>query len=222
MFSEIFSQKKPSPPHLLSYGFTHTGAEYRYSCLIRNGEFCLHVTFDKLWHVDTVLTEGDTGEEYTLYKTTAQGNYVGQVREDIGAVLQDIADRCFDASPFKQEQTLALVAHAASVYGDAPAFLWERTPGNGILRRQDSGKWYGAILTVSAQKLGLDDNRVVEIVNLHGTPADVAKLLERPQVYPGWHMNKKSWYSVILDGSLADEELFVLLAESYRLAGKGK
>ncbi len=46
----------------------------------------------------------------------------------------------------------------------------------------------------------------------------VTELLPRPEIYPAWHMNKKSWFTVILDGSVENEELFAHLVESYRLA----
>lgn len=220
MFDEIFAQKKPCPDRLITYGFELRDGVYRYTCSLMDGDFQLHITVDPLGGVDTSLTESDTDEAYTLYKTTAQGIYLGQVREAIAAVLQDMADHCFTSSRFRQEQTIQLLAHAAAVYGDQPEFLWETTPQNGILRRADSGKWYAAILTIPKNKLGLDSQQVVEIVNFHATPADVEQLLKRPGIYPGWHMNKKSWYTIILDGSIANEDLFRLMADSYRLAGK--
>ncbi len=220
MFNEVFAKRKLSPMQLSEYGFDTVGSDYRYTCEIMDGDFLLHVIFDRHGNVETSLTECDTGEDYSLYKTTAQGTYVGQIREAITEVLRDIADHCFAASPFRQEQTLQLLAHAAEVYGDEPEFLWESTPNNGILRRKDSGKWYGAILTIPKNKLGIDSKHIVEIIDLHGTPEQIGQLRQRPEFYPGWHMNKKSWYTVILDGSVDNDELFALLAESYRLAKK--
>ncbi len=220
MFREIFLKKKINIKKLLEYGFLADGETYRYSRAIMDGEFILDVFFDRLGNADTVLTESDTDEEYSLYKTSAEGVFVGQVRGAIEAVLRDIADKCFEASEFKQEQTLRLTAYAFENYGDMPEFLWESTPGNGILRRKDSGKWYAAILTIPKSKLGYDSKQIVEIVNFHGTHEQVEKLLKRAGFYPGWHMNKKSWYTVILDGSVDDEEIFRLMAESYGLAAR--
>ena len=39
-------------------------------------------------------------------------------------------------------------------------------------------------------------------------------------IKPGWHMNKKHWYTMILDGSVERRELFRRIDESYRLAVK--
>ena len=41
-------------------------------------------------------------------------------------------------------------------------------------------------------------------------------------VLPGYHMNKKHWNTVIVDGTLSKNELFEMIDESYRLAGKIK
>ena len=38
-----------------------------------------------------------------------------------------------------------------------------------------------------------------------------------PAVVPAYHMNKLHWISIILDGSMRDDEIFHLIDESYRL-----
>lgn len=75
-------------------------------------------------------------------------------------------------------------------------------------------------MTVPKSKLGFQSEEKVEIVDLHCRPDQIEDLLARQQYYPGWHMNKKSWYTIILDGSIPDEELFFRLEESYALAQK--
>lgn len=39
-------------------------------------------------------------------------------------------------------------------------------------------------------------------------------------VVPAYHMNKRNWVSVILDGSMRDDEICRLIAESYDLVRK--
>ena len=36
-------------------------------------------------------------------------------------------------------------------------------------------------------------------------------------VLPGYHMNKRHWISVILDGSMSDSEILALIEDSYAL-----
>lgn len=38
-----------------------------------------------------------------------------------------------------------------------------------------------------------------------------------PAVVPAYHMNKRHWVSIILDGSMTEEQVFQLIAESYAL-----
>lgn len=41
-------------------------------------------------------------------------------------------------------------------------------------------------------------------------------------VVPAYHMNKEHWNSVILDGSVPDEEIKVMIGDSYDLTRKSK
>lgn len=51
-------------------------------------------------------------------------------------------------------------------------------------------------------------------------PERMESLIDRKVYFPGWHMNKKHWYTMILDGSVERRELFRRIDESYRLAGE--
>lgn len=41
-------------------------------------------------------------------------------------------------------------------------------------------------------------------------------------VIPAYHMNKTHWNSVILDGTVPDSEIKMMISESFELCGKGK
>ncbi len=41
-------------------------------------------------------------------------------------------------------------------------------------------------------------------------------------VIPGWHMNKKHWNTVIIDGSISNKRLQELIDHSYQLVAKVK
>lgn len=43
-----------------------------------------------------------------------------------------------------------------------------------------------------------------------------------PAVVPGYHMNKLHWLSIILDGSMADDEIMRLVGDSYDLTAPKK
>ena len=55
-------------------------------------------------------------------------------------------------------------------------------------------------------------------VNLKCDPSFALELRERYRaVNPGYHMNKKHWNTVLLDGSIPDKELFLWIDHSYNL-----
>jgi len=55
-------------------------------------------------------------------------------------------------------------------------------------------------------------------VNLKCDPEKAVELREEyDAVQPGYHMNKKHWNTVMLDGSIADEQIFQWIDDSYRL-----
>ena len=220
MFEEFTKRKKPIPEKLTAYGFEKEGNMFRYSREIRDGEFTLTLEIEKDGAIGTELIEKETGEEYVLYKTNASGAYVGGIRAAIGEVVGDVTGKCYETSVFRTEQAQMLREFVRETYGDELEFLWTQFPDNAVWRRKDNRKWYGAILTVEGRKLGLESERIEEIVDLRMDPKEAEEILLRANYYPGWHMNKKSWYTLILDGSISDGELKERLGESYRLAGK--
>jgi predicted DNA-binding protein (MmcQ/YjbR family) len=74
------------------------------------------------------------------------------------------------------------------------------------------------------------DGKIFALVNLDGDlsinlkcePAFAIELRERyTSVTPGYHMNKKHWNTVQLDGSIPDKEIFSWIDHSYeRVTGK--
>ena len=59
-------------------------------------------------------------------------------------------------------------------------------------------------------------------LNLKCDPAKAEILREiYPAIMPGYHMNKRHWNTVILDGSIADAEIQSMIDDSYALVVKG-
>ena len=220
MFEDIFRRKAVRIEKLLQYGFEPNGDSYLYSTDILNGQFRLFVNVTAVGKVDTKMIELENGEEYVLYKTSAAGAFVGIVRSACESVLIDISEKCFDLEAFKSEQARSVIRYVREKYGVELEFLWQKFPDNAVWRRKDNSKWYGALLTVSKSKLGLESSDIAEIIDLRYYPDKLEDLLSENGYYLGWHMNKKNWYTIILDSSIPDEKLFELIDVSYELALK--
>lgn len=220
MFEELTRRKKPIPEKLISYGFEDRGDYFQYATEICNGTFLLTVQIEADDTVNTELIEKETGEAYILYKVNASGSYVGEIRSAIEQVICDIVQKCYEAAIFKTSQAQMVIEFVREIYGDELEFLWARFPDNAIWRRKDNKKWYGAILSVLGKKIGLESDKMEEIIDLRMNPAEAETILSRDNYYPGWHMNKRSWYTLVLDGGIPDEELKERIRESYELAAK--
>lgn len=220
MFEDIFQRKKCNLERMSAYGFIIKDEKRIYETNIIDGAFKLSVLIAENGKVDTNLIEIENSEPYVLYKTNATGAYVGKVRSAVEAVLIDIANTCYDSSIFKTNQAQMAIEYVRKKYGDEPEFLWTKSPNNAVLRRKDSRKWYAAILTVNGRKIGLNTDKIVEIIDLRMKADDRDNILSKEHYYPGWHMNKKSWYTIVFDDCVADEEIKLRITESYELARK--
>ena len=83
---------------------------------------------------------------------------------------------------------MQLIEYVRKQYGDELEYLWENFPENAVWRRKNNQKWYGAPLTVSRRKLGFSSDEVVEIIDLRGTPEELAAFVDGQRYFPGWHM----------------------------------
>ena len=218
MFDDLFVRKTLNTEKAILWGFVKCENGYKHETDILDGMFRLKVIVSSDGKVVTNLFESDTGEEYVLYKTYSVGSFVGEVRTRIESVLKQIANECYDIEVFKAQQSKDVISYIYDRYGDELEYPWEKLPENAVWRRKDTKKWYGTIQKISKSKLGLYSDEIVEVINLRIRPEKMETLLSCGKYYPGWHMNKKRWCTIILDGSVETEEIYKAIDESYLLA----
>lgn len=217
----IFRGRKVLPEKLPEYGFEKTEYGYKRSFFILEGQLCLQVQISTEGEIHTRVMDSSSGDEYILHRVPgASGAFVGRVKEAYRQILQEIADRCFAPDVFKSDYARQIIAYVRETYGDDLEFLWKRFPENAVLRRKDSGKWYAALLRLSGSKLGLATKETIEILDLRIKPEEIEATVDNLRFFPGYHMNKRHWYTICLDGSVPPEEIYARLDASYRLAGK--
>ncbi len=111
----------------------------------------------------------------------------------------------------------AILERARARYGTEPEALWARFPNHLALRHRENRRWYALLMEVPARSLGLPGEGRVDILNVKCDPLLVGSLRQNPGILPAYHMNKDSWVSILLDGSVEGEAIFDLLEMSYRL-----
>lgn len=114
-----------------------------------------------------------------------------------------------------------LFAYAAAQYQDTPEYLWRTAPGYAVLRRPDNRKWYALVMDLPRQKLGLPGGGTTDVLELKCDPILAGSLRGQPGILPAYHMNRDSWISVLLDGSVPASQLAFLLDISHSLTAPG-
>ena len=217
----IFKYKKAVFKKLPEYGFAEENGGYVYRTQICDNQMRLTVLINVRGEVETEVYDTETEEPYTLFLVEgAVGEFVGKVRADYVGVLEDISDKCFEREVFKGAHTAPLIEYVREKYGDELEFLWEKTPDCAVWRRKDNRKWYGAILTVQYRKLGIEREGFVELIDMRMDHAELENAVDGKTYFRGYHMNKKHWVTMLLDGSAPYEELVRRLDASYVLAKK--
>lgn len=216
-----FKNKTPDFSKLSAYGFVYQEGSYIYTTGIVENQFKMIVSIEPGKDVKTKVLDNDLGDEYILHLTPdAVGSFVGKVRSEYNNVLQDIADKCFISDVFKSEQSRQVIAYLSEKYRNKPEFLWEKFPENAIFRRTDTNKWFAALLTLPKRKLGINSDEIIEILDLRINPEQIACTVDNQKYFPGYHMNKKHWITICLDGTVAMDEIFQRIDDSYLLAVK--
>lgn len=85
------------------------------------------------------------------------------------------------------------------------------------LRHCENKKWYGLIMKVRSDRLGLQGEDMIDILNVKSDPMLVGVLRTQPGFLPAYHMNKDQWITVCLDGSVSEQEIKNLIDVSFHL-----
>ncbi len=111
----------------------------------------------------------------------------------------------------------SVLKYAFDSYGTTPEYPWAGDRTAGVLRHRKNRKWYGLIMNINGDKVGLDSEEAVDIINIKCEPEVIALLSKEKGFAPAYHMNKTHWITVLLNGSVPDDRVRNLLDMSYEL-----
>lgn len=213
-----FKDRKINYDRLIEYGFILKEDNYYYEKIINDGVFKIVIEINKQQKIAKVI-DLLNDQEYNLVDVKGvTGNFVGKIKEIYEALINDIIDKCSDVDVFKSKQTIAIINYVKAKYDNDLEFLWKKSPKNAIWRNQNNRKWYGAVLVISKDKLKIESNEMVEILDLRYQKNDIKNIIDNYKIFPGYHMNKDNWITIILDGRVELEEIYQLIDNSYQLS----
>ena len=216
--NNFIKDKKINFKKLEEFGFELIDNSYYYHTSLLKNQFKMSVKINLDNSIFTEIIDTETNEPYILYLIEKRSGYSEKVYKTYSQILEKIQKECFEDEIFKANYTKEIVAYIKNKYRDELEFLWEKSPKNAVVRRKSSKKWYAVILTVSKRKLNLDTDEIIEVINLHNRVEEIEKLIDNKKYFPAYHMNKKHWCTICLDGTVELKEIYKLIDVSYELA----
>lgn len=211
----LFKRTSVNYDKLLKYGFKRSDGKYIYEKIFFGNDFKAIIIVDNNT-VSAKVIDLELNDEYLGIKTNMNGNFVSKVRAEYLNILLDIKEKCFEKKYFISDQANRITNFIMKEYRTEPEFLWKSSSGHGVFRNKTSNKWFGIIMNFDNLKI---ENKTgeVEFLNVKLDKSKIQSLLNQNGFYPAYHMNKKSWISVVLNETVNDETIINLVKESYDL-----
>lgn len=208
--------------NLKKYGFKIQDNKKIYREKICNNQFEMIVEIkDNI--MTSKLIDLVNEEEYVLVDIQDSiGEFVGKVRQEYEEKLNAIINNCTEKEIFKQSQTKQIITYIREKYNDELEFLWEKYDDVAIWRNKQNDKWYGLLMIITEDKLGIDSNKKIEVLDIRYQKEESQKIIDKKNIFPGYHMNKKSWITIKLDNMVKTEKIKELIDNSYNLSLGGK
>ena len=220
MAREIFKYVRANTDKLKKFGFTETDGVYNYRTPVFDNKFTLFVSVYQNGEINTKTVDNETQDEYILHLIgDSAGDFVGKVRSEYKRILEEIKAQCYEKEVFAGAQSKEIIEYIRTKYGDELEFLWEKF-NSAIWRRKDNKKWYGLLLTLPENKLGLGGDGTAEVIDLRAEPDTINEIVDNVNFFKGYHMNKQHWFTIVLNSGVPTETVFDYIDKSYSLALK--
>ena len=210
---EVFKRYKFDNKKLIKYGFKKDNNKYIYSTNFLNNAFKVNITVEDN-KINGEVIDLEFNDKYDAFRVNnVVGEFVNNVKEEYIKVLEDIKLNCCISNYFIYDQTNRISKLIYDKYNISPEFLFD-DKSIGVFRNKDNLKWFGIIMNIKRSKLDNGSGNV-DVINIKLDPDEIVDLLHKKGFYKAYHMNKKSWISIVLDNTLDDNNIFELICKSY-------
>ncbi len=109
-----------------------------------------------------------------------------------------------------------VIKHIKQTYSISPDYPWDGNE-HAVFRHEENNKWFALLMRVGRDKLCPGDKGgIVSALNLKIPDPVLHDILTQEEgIIPSYHMNKRHWITVILDGTVSCDEIFGLIKVSY-------
>ena len=180
-------------------------------------EFCFQVvTASKKQGLEIVALD-EVNERYTLFDIPTTSSSIAQaLREEAEElVFQWMHPEQSDIEETRQKWSKWIIENIVPYCGNP----FEKTEALGFMV-EEKGKWYGLMMQVPLQKLGVASKADALILNVKIHPEDKERLIASDGVYEAYHMNKTHWISIALNVCTDDALIKECIYTSYKCVAK--
>ena len=213
--SKQFNRFKYKEDKLLKFGFKKNNDKYILEQLSTNKEFTFYIEINNKRVLSTVIDNSNKEEYMPFYIETINGEYVGSIRDEFELLIKSILSTCYEKD-YQNDTVHQVIRYVKEKYGFKPQYLWEDTPNTFVFKHQEA-KWFGIVMDIPYTKVGIDSKEIVYVLNVKVPSEETENLIKIPGIVPAYHMNKKYWISILLDGSISIEKIAELIDTSYNL-----
>lgn len=222
---KIFKRLRFDPERMVPCGFKESADGMTLVRSFLDGDFRAEITVGQDGLVTGKVIDELSGEEFDqLRNQNYNGSFVNTVRDAYEKILLGIAHECCREVTFASDQSNRIAAWILSEYGVKPDFPWDdkNSKDAGVFRHHGSRRWFVLVMNIRRGQVEKNDStEQVDVMNLKIEDGSAASFRGMKSIYPAWHMNHRTWISVILDDTLPDEKVKALIKRSFELtAGK--
>lgn len=98
-----------------------------------------------------------------------------------------------------------------------PDYPWQKYSKFAALRHDSNGKWFGLLMNVTPDKVGIEGDEEIDVLNLKSPPDLNDSLTDETHIVPGYHMDKEHWISIILRRVDSINDIVSLINQSFEL-----
>lgn len=227
---------------LNKFGFKKVKENYIFEKRIQSGDFSIIIEVTKNEVISKVIDNFDASEYALVDVEDSSGKFVGKIKEEYEKVLNEFVEKCTLLDSFKSSSSKKIISYVKEKYEDDLEFLWEDYDG-AVFRNKDNKKWYGVMMKIKEKsfvtstmkrmkqdgivsnhpllnKKDFSDDKYIEVIDLHVDKSLSKELIDYETIFPGFHMNKDSWITIILDKDVKLKEVYKLLDDSYQMTVK--
>lgn len=165
--------------------------------------------------------EREMEERYVLFDVKqSNGTFVAELREEVRTLVEEFRATCFESCNLREKYE----AYVSESFECAVDYPWPDYEGDvsTAVWRCPNNRMFALVMDITYRKFGFESDDPVSVVNLKVDPDKKDLLIDGKSVFPGYHMNKKHWVSVLLTAVTSWERLSEMTRYSYDLVKSKK